>query len=188
MAEDLEAQDVEDYTSGRLLASDDTTQRALDAALARVRHYCGWHVSPVRSEIINRNGTGSRWLCIPTLNIDELTSVTENDVELDLDTVLTSAEEPGILVKDCGFWRYGTGNVDVELDHGFTADEAMDFREAVLSLVDIASQSVGTGSNSPVIFERVDDVETHWSALPAAIRNMPMDKSMLAPFRLLPFA
>ncbi|MBB3752609.1 hypothetical protein FHT44_005121 [Mycolicibacterium sp. BK634] len=188
MAEDLTPADVEEYTDGRLPQGANGTQRALNAALARVRNYCGWHVSPVRSETIVKNGTNDRWLSLPTLKIVEVTEVTECGVVLDLSTIKQSADEPGFLVKQCGHWRYGLSNIEVELSHGFTADEAADFREAVLGLIDTASLSIGSSNGGPVIFERVDDVETHWSALPSAIENTPMDKSTLARYRILPFA
>lgn len=188
MAEDLTPADVSAYTKGRLDASDPETQRALDAALARVRNYCGWHVSPVRTETITKDGTNSRWLFLPTQKIVEITSVTECDTVLDLDTAKTSADTMGLLVKQCDHWRYGYGNIEIELSHGYTAAEAADFREVVLSLIDQASFTIGEGRNGPLLSKRVDDVELTWSGLPRAIDDTPMNKSMLAPYRLLGFA
>lgn len=186
--EDLTVVDVENYTKGRLSRDDPETQRALDAALARVRNYCGWHVSPVKTETMIKDGTNDRWLFLPTQKIVEITSVTECGTALDLTTVKQSADAMGILVKTCGHWRHGFSNIEIELSHGYTAAEAADFREAVLSLIDQASFTIGEGRNGPLLSKRVDDVELTWSGLPRAIDDTPMNKSMLAPYRILGIA
>lgn len=50
-AQDLSAQDLANYTRGRLNASDQNTQDVLDAALQEIRSYCRWHVAPVMTEM-----------------------------------------------------------------------------------------------------------------------------------------
>jgi len=189
MAEDLTPQDVAKYTKDRIAADDPDVERALAAALARVRRYCGWHVSPVVDETITLDGTGRALLVLPTLKVVELTSVTEDGVELDLANVKQSADATGILAKsNWEPWEYGFSNVEVELSHGFTAAEAEDFREAVLSLIDQATMSINSGRSGPMISKRVDDVEVTWSSLPREVENAPMDKTILGRFRLLPIA
>lgn len=80
-------EDAESYTGGRLVATDPETIRAVNAALARVRTFCGWHVSPVQSNTVTLRGSGLEWMVLPTLNIVSITSVTEIDCD-GVETVL----------------------------------------------------------------------------------------------------
>lgn len=202
MAEDLTPADVESYTNGRLLASDAEVQRALNAALARIRRYCGWHVSPVRTETLTVDGpdepdghwghygryghygSGSQYLVLKTMHIVNLISITEHDEPTDLANVKKSADAPGILYKKRCPWACGFSAIEVELEHGYTAAEAEDFREAVLALVDRASQSVGdAGGGAQLVEKEVDDVRYRWSD---KVISLTLDESAVGQFRILP--
>lgn len=191
MAEDLTTDDVEAYTHGRLLADDPETLRALNAALARARSYCGWHVSPVRKETLIVNGNGRPLLFLKTMKVVELLSIVEDGVEIDVEQyVRQDAEAPGVIAK-VGWepWEYGFSNLEVELRHGYTAAEAADFRESVLALIDRASLAVGTEGQGPLIEKEVDDVRYRWAssnALSAGVANEFLDESSLYQYRLLP--
>lgn len=185
MAEDLAPGDVEAYTKGVLLASDAETLRALNSALTRCRNYCGWHVSPVKTDTVMLHGSGHRFIVLPTLKVDSLISIVENDVVIDVTTIDQYTQEPGVLYKRRGCWH---GRIEIVYSHGFAAAEAQDFRETVLSLIDQVTASIGTGRSGPMISKRVDDVDISWSGLPRAIDNAPMDKSVLDKYLLSPFA
>ena len=186
MPEELLPFDAEQYTKGRLLQADPDVVRALSSARAWVRRYCGWHVSPVRTETITLDGPGGQYLFLPTLKLVSLTAISEDGVALDLADVKASAEAPGVLAKaGSGHWGGEFGSVEVTLTHGFTADEAQDWREAVLALVDQASMSAGSGRSGPLISKRVDDVQYSWSGLPREVENAPLDQRALAPYRLM---
>lgn len=184
MPEQLVPYDVEQYTKGRLSATDPETIRALDAALIKARRYCGWHVSPVITKTVTLDGHGSRYLFLPTLKIVTLTSVTVDGEALSLvDDVKQLAEAPGALARDgYGYWPRGYGNISVEMTHGYTAAEAADFREAVLRMVDQASQLAGQAGVGPLTSKRVDDVEYQWAG---DIEYVTLDSTALAYFRLL---
>lgn len=199
MAEDLEPADVEAYTNGRLSASDPETARALAAALARVRRFCGWHVTPVlESDVITLDGSGNSWLALPTLKVVALNTITEQDrtglaVAVDPVNIQLSAESPGLIRKKLGrAWTYGWSTIVVDFDHGYTADEAPDFRDIVLKLVDQASLNVGTGGQGPLTQKRVDDVIYRWSAvvdrLFGGFAKDPLSESVLYQYRLLGYA
>ena len=186
MAEELLPADVELYTKGRLSRTDPGVERALASAKARVRRFCGWHVSPVATQTISLDGNGDIYLFLPTLKVVNLTAITEDGVALDVAEIERSVECPGMLIKKSrGHWARGYGNIEVTFEHGFTADEAQDWREAVLSLIDQASLTVGTGRNGPVISKRVDDVQMSWSGLPNEVENAPLDRKALSTYRLL---
>lgn len=198
MAENLEAADVEQYTKGRLLASNPETQRALDAALARVRRWCGWHVSPVVTETIYLDvPEGSSMLVVPTMKIDTLNTITVGGTAVNVSDVTYSREAPGILqTKNFLPWgdkltTSGLGQIAINLSHGYAAAEAEDFREAVLQLIDQATLNVGTGGMGPLTGKKVDDVEYRWSGMVDrswGIAKHPLNESILYQFRLLPFA
>lgn len=199
MAEDLTVADVDSYTRGRLPASDPETQRLLDAALARVRRFCGWHVSPVREDTVTVRPGGhdwTEWIILPTLKVVSLTSITEDDQTIDPASIQQFTNEPGVLYKKRGcsfpfnprYW-HPHYSVTVTFQHGFTADEAPDFRSEVLRLVDSTSLDVGMGDHGPLTEYRVDDVELHYSGVTdrlAGIAKNPLSESVLYQYRLLP--
>ncbi|QBI98660.1 head-to-tail adaptor [Mycobacterium phage Bobby] len=189
MAEDLTPEDVESYTRGRISKDDPETARALAAALQRARRACGWHVTPVQEETVSLHGTGHGFIVLPTLKPVELLSVTEDGREVDLDDLYFLSEEPGVLYKKCGWWC--REKIEVTFTHGFTADEAVDFREAVLQVVDIAHIMIGTGAVGPLTGMEVDDVSLRWSGLVDrswGIAKDPLRESVLYQYRLVAIA
>jgi hypothetical protein len=157
VAEDLTPDDVQSFTQGRLAADDPETLRALDAALATVRAYCHWHVSPVRSQTVTLRGDGWPELALPTLQVVEIVSVTEDGEPVDLDDITLYRN---VLIRKYGCWR---GIVVVELSHGFTADEAAGWRDVVLRIVDRDSINVGDGGSGELVYKQVDDVQMRWA-------------------------
>jgi hypothetical protein len=61
--------------------------RALLAAQALVRSYCGWHIAPTITETITVDGWANNVLMLPTLWLLEVSSIVVGDVEVDLSTV-----------------------------------------------------------------------------------------------------
>lgn len=186
MAEDLTPADVEQYTKGRLLASDPNTQRMLDAALDRARRFCGWHVTPVKTETITLPGSGFDFIVLPTLKVVSIDSITEDGATIDQADVEMFTGEPGILYKKrCRRW---CGTVEITYSHGYTATEAAAFREAVLQLIDITSLSIGTGASGPLTDIEVDDVHYQWATgadHSYGIAKNPMDESPFYQYRIL---
>ena len=167
MAE-LDSSDVAEFTSDQL-PDDDLTQQFLDAALITARTYVGWAVSPVRTDTVTLDGPGSRMLLLPTRKLNELTSVTEDDVVLDLDmlrwspgsTVGSLSRQAVVRKRSGGFWSCEYQSIVVEMSHGYTEVEAADWRQAILSLTyrtALAIASGGEPSTSLLTTKRVDDV------------------------------
>lgn len=189
---ELTPADVAAYTGGRLSATDSETQRMLNAALAALRQYCGWHVTPVISDTMTIDGNGLTDITIPTLQIASLTSVTVGGTALDLATVDQSNEAPGVLhLNNWTFWTEGVGNVTIELSHGF--DDAYDWQAAVLELVDRMSGQIGevAGNSGPMIAKKIDDVEYRWADRTIGTTSRlfaALDHSLIDHYRLLPIA
>lgn len=138
MADELSAAAVEQYTKGRLDAADDETKRLLAEGLAEARRYCGWPVTPVRTETITLDGPGGKLLRLPTLRLVELVYVVEDgDVEYDPDTDLYVSPLGLVSKRGGGNWSRHYGAIEVRMTHGF--DGAPDFDGAVLSAIDRAS-------------------------------------------------
>jgi hypothetical protein len=197
--------DVESYTSGRLGASDPETLRLLNTALAVLRNYCGWYVSPTITETMILDGNDRHDMWLPTLNVVTINSITVFDSNLDatVDIDITdptqfamSSREPGIIYRGgCGRWTWGHGNVTVNLTHGFA--EAYDWQAAALELTDRMSASIGNvmGNSGPMTSKKVDDVTYQWASPSEVKKGSPagdlfgaIDHTLINQYRLIGFA
>ncbi len=164
MAE-LTAEDVENFTRGRLQADDDEVARMLNAALVVARRYTGWHVSPiVEGDVLVLDGPGGRRLQLPTRRIIAIDSIEENGTPTAAERYAVSAEVPGLVVRRSGSWTCETSGISVTLDHGYSEEEAADWRQAILAMVDQMSQmpKSDTGSGA-LVRKKIDDVEYQWA-------------------------
>jgi hypothetical protein len=162
--------DLAGYTQGRLSGNDPGTADALNRALAACRRFCGWHVAPVRTGTVTLDGDGSRLLVLPTLRLTALTSLIEDGVTLDVDTLEWSAR--GLVRKpNGGCWSGKFGAIAVTMSHGF--DEAQDWQAAVLSFADRSSLT-GTGGRPTVVgpFQYGTEAMAAGSAFSAAERAL----------------
>ncbi|AVO21613.1 head-to-tail connector complex protein [Mycobacterium phage MooMoo] len=169
MAE-LTAADVSAFTGGRLAddGGDGEVTRALKAALAAARgdSGAGWHVSPVRAETLIVDGPGGRKLRLKTRKIVSISSIEENGEILDPSSYVVSADVPGLIIRRRGSWTCELAGIAITWEHGFAEDEAADWRQAILTMVDQMSLvPVGQSGRSSMDLtrKRIDDVEYQWS-------------------------
>ena len=171
---DLRGEDVTNFTNGRLDGDDDEVKRMLAAALQVARNHCGWHVSPVKvADTMTVDGPDSSMLFLPTMKIVELTSVTEDGTDLDVDDIAISAgsgplwrRRLSLRKRSGGWWTDQYSGIEIVMSHGFTEIEAADWRQGVLSMVDQMSQlpvqaAIG-GSTFGQTALRVDDVQINY--------------------------
>lgn len=176
--------DVETYTGGRLAASDPETQRMLDAALFAARREVGWHVSPVITETMNFDGPGGYKLRLPTMRIVKVDSITNDGNTVDLTTVTPSAEVGWLLVMTTGCWSTKWAGITITLDHGFTAAEAPDWRQAILTMVNQMVELVVTGRpDADLSSKQVDDITYKWGAAQALPGAAPILEKYQLPTR-----
>jgi len=167
---ELSAADVNEFTGGRLAddEGDGTTTDMLNAALAAARRAVGWHVSPVRTadEVII-DGPDSRILYLPTRKLNDLTNVDEDGTTLVPATSLrwNAGSPPGgysepvrVRKRSNGWWTDQYQAIIVTMDHGYTEDEAADWRYAVLSMVNSMAMVTTGVSEDMLIRKTVDDV------------------------------
>lgn len=166
-----------------LFANSTAAQAAIDAALAAARRFCGWHVSPVRTDVeVTVDGPGGQVLSLPTLN---LISVDEVD---DDGSVVASGDlrvsRLGLVRKRSGgCWSSAFGSVAATITHGFTEAEAADWRAAIIAVVDSRGRASARGS-ADLKRKRVDDVEYEW--FESLVSNDRELAAKLAQFRILP--
>lgn len=141
---ELAAADVENYTQGRLDKDDPETARMLAAALAAARRYCGWHVSPVLTDVeVVVDGPAGPVLSLPTLNLISVGEISESGASLDVSQLDVSRR--GSVRHPYGCWTGRYDAISVTMTHGFTEEAAADWRAAVLSFVDRSSMAATGG-------------------------------------------
>ena len=134
-----------DYTQGRLDPDADETAAILERSLAEVRRWCGWHVSPVlTADEITLDGPGGRLLWLPSLRVVDLTALTEDGAEVDVDELEWS--QSGLVRKPltAAEWTEKFRGITATITHGYA--DAPDFEAAVFSVADRKSQAPVGGS------------------------------------------
>lgn len=170
--DDLSVIDVEAFTKGRLEASDTRVDQMLRAALTVCRRAAGWHVSPVKeNDELVLDGPDSRVLWLPTRKLVEVTELRENGFILTPDRFRASQGDrrPVALRKRSNTcWSGDYGAIEITMSHGYTREEAADWIEAVLSMVDQMSlvpvQSMSGTSSLGLRSKQVDDVTYRWDS------------------------
>lgn len=152
-----------------------------DAARSAARRFCGWHVTPVREDVVDLDGPGSGLLVLPTLRLVALTKVVENGVELDVNDLFVSAR--GLVRKRSGAWWSGNyGAIVVTMTHGFPdtvdADDklpnAAEFNAAVVSIAERSAAGRRPNVVGPV----------QWPVEQMAAAFSVVERSLLEQYRL----
>ena len=133
----LDGETAQALSGGMLLADSADSAASVRRILAWVRTYCGWHVVGERTETLTVDGTGARTVHLPTLQIIDITEVSEDRwTGQELDTVAVPAagyswSVHGIVEKRSGNWTRERRGVHVTLAHGF--DSASDVLGVVVA-------------------------------------------------------
>lgn len=167
---ELAPEDVYNQTNGRVPndGADGKTAKMLAAALAAARGYCGWHVSPVKTETVEDDGPGGNLLSVKTLKVVGTPTVTENGRTID---AAWSKRAPGCASKrNGGRWSGDFGAIEVTLTHGFAEEQAADWRDAICAMVEEMSlrnkvDAASGRSSRDLTRKKVDDVELDWASL-----------------------
>jgi hypothetical protein len=118
----------------------------LAQASAAVRNYCGWHVAPKIQQTWQLDGLGVIALRLPTLELVDLLSVSNEGTPLDPATVQWSHDgylrriATGCGYSD-GYWTTAYRGVIVEAVHGFDLAAVGDLTALVVSMTARAAAS-----------------------------------------------
>lgn len=124
---------VEHFTAGRLSQSNPDTQKQLDVALAAVRKYCGWHITPCIEQTVTLDGPGGQTLILPTLSVFSINEIIEDGKLVDL-TELSWSKRGMVAKRNGARWSDKFGSIQVTFVHGF--ESAVDVDQIVLGAID----------------------------------------------------
>lgn len=110
--------------------TDDILTDRIVRAVARVRSYCRWHVFPEATETLTVSGNGSQHLILPTLRIAD---VSEVRVQGDRVEGFTWSEDGRLRLP--GGFPDELRSVEVDLVHGYAADDVADVRDVVIDML-----------------------------------------------------
>lgn len=167
----------------------------LDGASALIRRYCGWHVSPVVTDQVTVNGSGTGVLMLPSLMVLDVTAVTDTGSAIDPTTLQWSqdgylyrsgASVPngsGYFTPDyCTFlWSANLRGVLVSIQHGF---------DVVPEVTALACTVVARSAASPagVIREQAGQVSMTYSQVAQGVSGgmslMQHEMGILDAYRL----
>lgn len=150
----------------------------LKAANQAVRSYCGWHVAPIITETITRDGNGGKTLMLPSQKIVSLVRVTNDGVDV---TAHVRMSEMGMLELRCGRWSSELGGIVVELRHGY--ESADDVAGVIASLVARAASSPA-GIASQAVGPANVRYATGPGGVPLSVPLMEAEKLTLDPYRV----
>ncbi|UOE45477.1 hypothetical protein [Agromyces larvae] len=153
----------------------------IDAAHGAVRRYCGWHVAPLITELLELDGTGGRRILLPSLRVVALVKVV-NDGRDVTDTVRFSRRS-GFLSLKSGCWSDEPGTVEVTLTHGYDLAEVPE----VAALIDVLAKRASTNQGAVVqqsIGPASVRVATGGDGGAVSIPLLESEKELLAPYRL----
>jgi len=171
MSELVTPQDLDAYLSG-------DSEKALAAAEAAVRAYCGWHVAPLKTETVKVWSAGDRSVLLPSLHVTEVQSVTVDGEPVE-DYSWTS---DGILrgVRECG-------PVEVALTHGHAADSTAG---VLLSSIILATAARAKSSPSGLMRAQVGQVSETYSQTAAnqagGVALLSSETNLLTPYKIPP--
>lgn len=169
MSELVTPEDLGAYLSG-------DSERALAAAEAAVRAFCGWHVAPSKTEVVTVWGAGDRSVLLPSLYVAAVASVT-----VDGEPVEGFEWTPdGILrgVRKCG-------RVEVEMTHGHDADSTAG---TLLSSIILATAARTIASPSGLMRAQVGQVSETYSQTATnqagGVALLDSERALLDPYKL----
>ena len=164
--------DLEDYSSG-------DAQTLIDQATAEVRRYCGWHITPTVTEDVTVDGSGHRFVSLPSLHVTAVNSVTEDGTLLDAGSYEWS--EIGQLWRSWP-WSGHFRGITANITHGF-ATTPEDVRAVVLAVAARAQVSP-----DGVVRRQTGAVSESYSQtgfnVAGGISLMPHEKDALARYKL----
>jgi len=131
--------DLESYQGG-------DAQSLIDQATALVRRYCGWHVTPERTETMTLDGSGGRSLRIPSLRVTGVSAVTNDGIAYTDDDFAWSSVGTLTRAPRTGIWVEGPRKVQVTVAHGYSQDDAADLASVIMARATRMQASPGSAS------------------------------------------
>lgn len=152
-----------------------TTEDRLFQAEALVRSYCGWHISPSRTETVSLRGRGTGVLTLRSLYVTDVATVTDDGTELTVEDEYVWSEA-GVLTAAC---RWGSGTVvEVTFTHGYDDPPA----EVTAVVQAVAQRAVNNGSS--LVQETIGPFTNRYAGTGAVLELLDAEKAILNRYRL----
>lgn len=153
----------------------------MNAAAESVRAYCGWHVTPVRTEtlVVDDDGTGT--VLLPSGRVTDVLSVARDGAALDLAEVQWN--EDGVLRFPARCGRGRLRGLAVEVTHGYTEAEAA----AVLGVIRGVATRAAMSPGGNIVSQSAGTQRVSYASSGGAVASLPLmqtEKDVLATFRL----
>lgn len=151
------------------LAPADDDER-LDQAEGIVRDFCGWHISPSRTDTVRvANHPRNMPVLLPSMYVTSVVSVTDQGTVLD--PSVYDFDPEGVLRRTDGdVWACGTGVIEVKFTHGYT-DPPPAVTRAVQSVAAQLPNGLKAKTAGPFSESYFNDLS-------------PMDRSTLSKYRI----
>lgn len=147
-----------------------TPDDLLVEAEAAVRAYCGWHITPVRTDTVTVWSDGGPVLLLPSLKVQSVASVTRNGTDIgDWDV-----RENGVLYRR---WWWPLGAIVVTFTHGY--DSAPELNPIIR---DVAERAAASGPYTQVGQVRVG--ADHVTGLPVGGKLTSAELAVIDRYRL----
>lgn len=136
------------------------------AAQDLVTAFCGWHISPVKTETLVLDGTGSRTLILPSLHVTDVLELVNDGTVVDPESFDWSKR--GMIELRSGRFSRRFRSISVSLTHGY------DFMPAQVQTVIDQLTASGIGPQPVQVGQVRVETASGWVSA----------ESILAPYRL----
>lgn len=156
---------------------------AVDAAMAAVRNYCGWHIAPVQSDTAVLHCADRKTLYLPTRKLVSVQSVTQGGTAVDVASM--TVETSGRLRRLPGY-RYSWLDqlITVAFTHGYD-QLPPEVQQVVLACAQRTVDNPGSRPRDQVGAVSATYSQTGFNQAPS-LALLPAEKALLGPYRLLP--
>lgn len=145
-------------------------------AEALVRAFCGWHISPSRTETVVVRGRGGNLLLLPSLHVTAIESITDGETTLVVDD--NYFWTVGGVVTNLGSW--GFEDITIEMTHGYAADA---LPKEITAVAQAVAQRAMTNPGS-LVQETAGPFSTRYAGSGATLELLGSEKEILRPYRI----
>ena len=158
-----------------------TQEERIAAAQAAVRSFCGWHVAPIITEVVDRYELAGDAILLPTMRLHNVVSITAADGNDLVAGARVWGETSGMIHRYGGWPPACDGPLQIEIKHGYSPEEAAD-------VINVVKQAAARAAGSPTApdSERAGPFQRSWreggSRVGVSLLNAEIAK--LEPYRL----
>ena len=167
----LTADDIAAASNGQVVAGDPRIELLLDGAYAAVAALCGWHVTPSLTHTLVLDGTGGKFLNLPSMHVTDVSEVRVNGEPV----AGYTWSEAGLLALDQGVFPDRFRSVQVTMTDGYKSAPAV---VAVIQSMVLGALASPMGATR----EQAGSISVTWGRAGPSLNAS--DRAALAPYTL----